>query len=242
MLEQLGNLFFRRRGPLSGAVLGLVVLTTGAVSSRRPASPETAAVADLIGLGLVMIGLVGRAIVVGYTAPGTSGRNQDGQVASSLNTAGPYSVVRHPLYLINLVGWVGIAALSGAWWIPIVALGLGMLLYGPIAIAEDAFLARRFGAEHGVWAARTPAMVPNAVRWRPPDRRFSWRAVLRREYPSLVVTSLAAYLVHAARGWPNWRPGLDPWWTGGVGLALGLATALRIVSHTTRWFEPRGNE
>ncbi len=240
MLERLGNLFFRRRGPLSGVVLVLVVVATGAAAAWRPVSPATGRAADLLGLAIVLLSLTGRGVVVGYTAPGTSGRNQEGQVAESLNTRGGYSVVRHPIYLLNLLGWIGIAALSGTWWIPIGALALGVGLYGPILVAEDAFLARRFGAEHRDWAALTPAVRPRIARWRRPDRRFSWRAVLRREYPSLVVTSLAAYLVHAARGWPAWRPDLAGWWTRGLLVALALATGLRIVSHTTRWFEARG--
>jgi protein-S-isoprenylcysteine O-methyltransferase Ste14 len=240
MLEQLGNFFFRRRGPLSGVVLVLVVVATGATAARRPVSPTTGRAADLLGLAIVLLSLAGRGVVVGYSAPGTSGRNQEGQVAESLNTRGGYSVVRHPIYLLNLLGWVGIAVLSGTWWIPIGALALGVGLYGPIIVAEDAFLDRRFGAAHRDWVARTSAVRPRTARWRRPERRFSWRAVLRREYPSLAVTSISAYLVHAARGWPAWRPDLGGGWTPGLLVALALAAALRIVSHTTRWFEPGG--
>lgn len=239
MLERLGHHFFRRRGPLSGVVLIMVVVVTGWMASRRPSSDPLQRIADATGLALVGVSLAFRALVVGGSAPGTSGRNQDRQIASTLNTTGAYSVVRHPLYLANLVAWVGIAVISAVWWLPLAMLAVGLALYGPILVVEDAFLEHRFGAEHRRWAEQTPALVPRFSHWRPTSRSFSWRAVLRREYPSLVVTAIAAYLVHLARTLQAWRSdGIDWRWTGGLLLALGLATILRIVSHTTTLLDP----
>jgi len=59
-----------------------------------------------IAIALSMFGFIIRAIAIGTTPKGTSGRNtKEGQVAESLNTKGIYSMVRHPLYLGNYFMW-----------------------------------------------------------------------------------------------------------------------------------------
>ena len=56
-------------------------------------------------------------LCVGFTPRGTSGRNtKEGQVAESLNTLGMYSMCRHPLYLGNLLMWLGIVMYMGHLW------------------------------------------------------------------------------------------------------------------------------
>ena len=71
-------------------------------------------------LPCLLVSLLGqtiRAITIGYTPRGTSGRNtSEGQVAESLNTRGIYGTVRHPLYVGNFFMWMGIVLFTGSWW------------------------------------------------------------------------------------------------------------------------------
>ena len=53
-----------------------------------------------------------RIYTVGTTPAGTSGRNRDKQIAEKLNKTGVYSIIRHPLYLGNLLIWLGVAFLQ----------------------------------------------------------------------------------------------------------------------------------
>ena len=94
---------------------------------------------------LSTLGLALRAAVVGRTPHRTSGRNTLEQVADSLNTTGMYSLVRHPLYLGNFVGWLGVALFPRD---PVVLLGSVLayaIYYERIMMAEERFLRGRFG-------------------------------------------------------------------------------------------------
>jgi hypothetical protein len=159
-----------------------------------------------LGLVPIAVGFGLRALVVGTAPRGTSGRSTRELVAAELNTGGLYSMVRHPLYLANLLLWIGLATTTGSWWVvPVIGLAF-FLAYRSIIAAEEAFLARRFGATYHGWAERTPALWPNPRRWRPAALPFSLKIVLRQEYYGLftvvlflAVLELAANVIDRGR-------------------------------------------
>lgn len=133
------------------------------------------------GISVAGVGL--RAATVGYVSRRTSGRNtKKGQVADELNTTGMYSIVRHPLYLANMIIMAGFLLATGSIWLIAVCLLACCLHYERIACAEESFLMERFGARYRAWADKTPAFLPRASLWAPPTRGFCWRTALKREY------------------------------------------------------------
>jgi protein-S-isoprenylcysteine O-methyltransferase Ste14 len=140
--------------------------------------------------GVSVMGLAIRCITVGYAPAGTSGRNTKRQVARQLNTAGLYSLIRHPLYLGNFLIGLGVSCAPAVWWLPVSYCVMFCAYYERIMFAEEAFLRRKFGHKFDRWAARTPAFIPRTVRWRKPALPFSFRNVLRREYTGLMVVIL----------------------------------------------------
>jgi protein-S-isoprenylcysteine O-methyltransferase Ste14 len=195
-------------------------------------------VADVAGLALIALATGLRAHVAATAPRGTSGRNRTRQLATSLSTTGLYSLVRHPLYFANLMAWAGVGLLSGSWWVAGGTIAVGLAFYGPIVVAEDAFLERSFGDAHREWVARTPSLIPRLRGWRPAATRIQWRTLLRREYPSSVVIATAVYLVHAARTieWPN-PASVSVAWTTAFALVLAGALCLRLISHRTDLLE-----
>lgn len=210
--------------PRSGAVLFryrsyfppllMVVLVLGLIAGRDTRT-EPGLDRRLLGIGLVTValGLGVRAFVIGTVPRGTSGRSTLEQVAEELNTSGLYSVVRHPIYLGNLVIWLGLAAATAVWWAPLVVALAFAGFYRRIIVTEEEFLAREFGEPFTAWAAVTPAVLPNVRRWRPPSLPFSIKIVLRQEYYGLftvvlflVLLELAAHVIdegiwRVGRGW-----------------------------------------
>ena len=68
-----------------------------------------------LSLGIASLGAIIRIITSGYAALGTSGNIKDQAIAKELNTTGPYSLVRNPLYVGRILNFTGIAMLSGSW-------------------------------------------------------------------------------------------------------------------------------
>ena len=135
-------------------------------------------------LGLIVLGQLVRALTIGFVPNGTSGRNVTSQLAVKLNTTGLYSLTRNPLYLGNCLSILGILLYVQDPWLALVAVLFLTLYYGAIIMAEESFLAGRFGADYRQWASRTNAFLPSLRRWTPPDLPFSWRFTLRREHSS----------------------------------------------------------
>ena len=90
-----------------------------------------------LSLGVASAGAIVRVFTSGWAALGTSGRAKVAAEASELNTTGPYSLVRNPLYVGRILNFTGIAMLSGSWVFGAIVFLLGILIYERISIYEE---------------------------------------------------------------------------------------------------------
>lgn len=228
VLEPLGRWLFRRRSLLPIFLLPVVALSV-AVGRPEPGGGWTWVSGVLVAIGLSL-----RALVIGRVPARTSVRNVHRFQAETLNVTGMYSLVRHPLYLANVVVAAGLlAALRepvGA-AIGVVAVGF---LYVAISSAEDAFLAARFGEAHARWRARTPAMLPTSRGWLPSPNPFSWRTVLRKEHPSWLAVPLIGLVIDGLTSWRLGNPSVSSGWIGTTGLGVVAFSLLRTLKYRTR--------
>jgi protein-S-isoprenylcysteine O-methyltransferase Ste14 len=84
-----------------------------------------------------------------------------GRKSDLVVSAGPYSIMRNPLYFFSAVGAVGVGAQSGS---VTVALFFGILCVSAFQIVirrEERFLAGQFGADYQEYLARVPRFWPN---------------------------------------------------------------------------------
>ncbi len=181
--EKRGNWLFRRRSyfPLLILPLLLAALRDSEYIGRH-FGDGVQTVWEIFCILISFSGLGLRMLTVGWVPEGTSGRNTQGQLAKFLNTQGPYSMMRHPLYLGNFMITLGFALFVQVWWFVVMFSLLFCLFYERIIFAEEAFLEKEFGETFQKWADATPAFFPNLRKWRRPAARFSWRMVLKREY------------------------------------------------------------
>ncbi len=229
-----GDVFFRWRSYLP-LVLLPVMFGAIAVSPYRIRSRAI----DLgWEIGCVLLALAGWAIrvyTVGVAAPGTSGRNTRRQKAAFLNTTGPYSVVRHPLYLANSIIAFALALFSRAWILPVVVGLVAPTFYALIAQREEQYLRERFGAPFDRWAARVPGMLPALRQFVPAERRFDPTCIIRREFYALVVILTMPMIIDLCVDfWETGTPTPDPVWTPVAGFGAATFLVLRFLKTRRR--------
>ncbi len=115
---------------------------------------------ELSGLFLLSICSMGRLWSLMYIS---------GNKRRELVTEGPYSIVRHPLYLFSLIGSFGIGLASEN----LLVLGLIIvfyLLYYPFTIlAEERKMTNKFGDAYREYMKRTPRFIPKLSLYKEPE-------------------------------------------------------------------------
>lgn len=239
--EASGNWLFKRRSwlPLVLYPFALAILYFYPAPTHAAISSETW---GLICLGISLSGQVVRALTVGFTPKGTSGRNtEEGQVAETLNQTGIYSVVRHPLYLGNFLMWLGLFMFIGIWWFVLLCALAYWLYYERIMYAEEEFLRRLYTSRYEAWALRTPAFLPRLSGWVPSNLDFSFRNVLKREYNGLFASIVSFALLNlCSNRFATGQLRLDPLWQVCLVAGAVLFAVLRTLKKSTRVLDLEG--
>ncbi len=114
-----------------------------------------------------------------------------------LITAGPYAMMRNPLYVGNLFLWTGFAVWSALLWMLPVAWVVFGLQYRAIAKWEAAFIRSIYGPAYDEYARQVRAWMP---RWPPAAASGSgplhpWREVLFSERGTLLAVAVMSGLL-----------------------------------------------
>jgi len=113
---------------------------------------------------------------------------------------GPFALVRNPLYVGNILLWVGFAIAARLLWLAPVILVLLALEYHAIVRWEETLLESRLGQAYRDYAARVPRWVP--LLFNRGDRkdpfgkdRFSWNDTLFSERGTFVAMAVGYLLL-----------------------------------------------
>lgn len=235
--EREGNWLFKWRGQMP-VLLFLLAIPAIYFTDTYFFAPRIRTVLLVASVAICIFGQAIRAITVGTTPRGTSGRNRDAQEAETLNTKGIYSIVRHPLYVGNYLMWAGIALFTLSIPYFIIMSLLFCLYYERIMFAEERYLERKFGDEFREWANRVPAFFPSTGDHRPSGIPFSMKTVLRREYSGILAAVIGFLFVSVLRRYDT----IDIWYiTNGelwiLGATVVFTFGLRIIKKTTSWLD-----
>lgn len=178
-------------------------------------------------LGVASLGAIVRVFTSGWAALGTSGRAKVAAEASELNTTGPYSLVRNPLYVGRILNFTGLAMLSGSWVFGAIVFLLAILIYERISVYEEEYLREKFGQAHADWARDVPALLPRLHGWVSPKYPFWWKRMIWREQNKLFLLATCVFLTWFARLGFDWNA-IPPEAMGWV-VAYGVLVVVRFA-------------
>ncbi len=196
-IVRLGGWLFRHRTsiPLPVAI-AILTLRLG----ETPPSPFLVGV----GVGVTVVGELIR--LWGVYHIGAISRTRSERLGPLIAT-GPFALLRNPLYVGNIVLWVGFALIARLIWLAPVILVLLALEYHAIVRWEETLLESRLGQTYRDYAARVPRWIPTFSRSDRGERGlrrqregFSWRATLFSERGTFVAMALGYLLL-----WPKAR-------------------------------------
>lgn len=112
--------------------------------------------------------------------------------------AGPFSRVRNPLYLGNMLTYLGIGVMANAWfpWLILLAALWFMFQYSQIILLEEEFLEKRFGETYLEFKRNVPRFFPRFSAYVNPVQSKqlpNWKEAVhseRRTFQALVLVFL----------------------------------------------------
>ena len=143
------NLFFKSRSYTPVPILLMMLYFA------RPNSPYL-----LLGIVLIVIGEIIRLKSVSFAGGETRTMNVG---ASSICKSGPYSIVRNPLYIGNVMIYVGFAFVAGSVYvvtITLITLVYFLIQYSLIISLEEEALEEKFGDEYIAYKKLVPSILP----------------------------------------------------------------------------------
>jgi protein-S-isoprenylcysteine O-methyltransferase Ste14 len=185
-LVSIGHLFFRYRG-----YQFLIYLLVIIIGIKHLSMVKDNHLYEISCFYVALLGMLIRALTVGYVSIGTSGRNCHEQEAFELNTTGMYSIVRNPLYIGNFFIFLGIVMLVQDLKLILLSCLLYWLFYDLIILTEEDFLLNKFKDQYVKYANEVNCLIPSFKNYKKPDKQFSPHMVLMREHDTLLTTVLA---------------------------------------------------
>jgi len=149
------------------------------------------------GFILLAIGELGRIWANSYAG----GRTRTTKVgASKLCTSGPFAYLRNPLYLGNMIIYLGIVLIAGGstvWFMLCIMLLFFIIQYLLIVSLEQETLTKLFDKEYLTYCKNVPALIPRLTPWKLATKQepLCFKKVLKSEKSTLLNILLILILI-----------------------------------------------
>lgn len=160
--------------------------------------------AGVIVLGILLVAL-GQAIRIWAVRHiGTISRTRANRYGPLISD-GPYALVRNPLYIGNLLLWIGFVVWAGLLWMLPVAVIIFVLEYVAITGFEASLLTEKYPRDYAAYASHVPAWIPRLSNLREAlatRGSHPWREVFFSERGTLIaVFVMTILLILKGRAW-----------------------------------------
>jgi protein-S-isoprenylcysteine O-methyltransferase Ste14 len=192
---RIGGWLFRKRTSLPVPIILALVLI--------PAPGQSRGIGGLAAAGLLLVAAGESLRLWGVHHIGAISRTRTDSLGPLIDS-GPFALVRNPLYIGNLMLWVGVTVSSGlVWLVPFVAVLLGFE-YHAIVRWEERLLDNRMGLVYRDYLRRVPRWVPLLAAAPRGGRRAhasacSWRDTFFSERGTLLAI-VGGYVLLALKG------------------------------------------
>ena len=189
MMVKLGNFLFRNRNGLFPIFYLMLFVPSPEVFDN----PVTAMI---IGFSVTLVGQIIRVVTIGLVYIMRGGRNRR-VYAEELVTTGIFAHCRNPLYVGNILVLAGLGIASNSLIFMAVFLPIFLFFYQAIVLAEENFLAAKFGEQYADYRRKVNRWIPNLVGIGKTLRSmtFKWKRVVIREYNSTYIWMSGAVLI-----------------------------------------------
>lgn len=151
---------------------------------------------DVVAVAIALSGLTLRAAVIGYAYIKRGGLNKK-VYAEDLVTRGFFELCRNPLYLGNILIYVGVFLVHGSPYVFLIGTAAYVLIYSSIIAAEEFFLRAKFGAAYDAYCRDVPRWIPNLRRFGEATEgmRFNVKRVIMKDYSTVANVVIALLLL-----------------------------------------------
>lgn len=189
-----GNFLFRYRNYLFPLVLVVIILVA------NPGKAVPAYVSAFVGILVVLSGQAVRVAVIGLDYIKRGGKDKK-VAADNLVVTGIFAHCRNPLYVGNLLILCGLLIAYGNLWACIAGVLFFYLSYSAIIMAEENFIAAKFGDEYKEycrnvprWFFRIEGLYSTLFR-----NKFNWQRVINKDYTTMTTWMISLVLLFTAR-------------------------------------------
>lgn len=195
VMVRIGDFFFRfRDGLFPLIIIGLFLLAVPPTELFHSERLEN--LKDIVALAIVFSGIAFRGLVIGFVYIKRGGLNKK-VYAEDLVTSGIFGLCRNPLYVGNLLVYVGVFLMHGNPLVMVLGIASFAFIYQCIVYAEEHFLRNKFGEGYEAYCRDVPRWLPNFSKFGTAveGMKFNFRKVIIKDYSTIATSLLAVTLV-----------------------------------------------
>ncbi|MBW7858183.1 MAG: hypothetical protein H3C43_07825 [Leptonema sp. (in: Bacteria)] len=241
LLITVGNFFFRWRDTAFSLILiaGLILIATplpGHWVTGWFGDIDTDQLFSIIGAGLVLLGIIVRALVIGFIYVKRAGDRKKIH-ADELFQDGLFRHTRNPLYVGNLFVVTGaiFTVNLGLFWF--IVLPFFYFVYYCIIFAEEDFLSKKFGEQYTEYMSQVNRLWPGKLKSIGSSFQnltFRFRRVVKVEHSSTSLTLFSIIIANIIKFRYRYSIGFNTELQIGLFVCLGLVVLYFVTAATLK--------
>lgn len=192
---RIGDFLFKHR---SFTPVPLIILV--AILFKPVNLGENNIVVNVVGLAVSLLGEMIRVMTVGFSFPGTSGRETYLR-ADHLNSTGIYSVVRNPLYIGNFFMFSGIVIVFANIYAVVMFTVFLVGQYYFIVLSEENYLKGKYGKKYKEYCSGVRRIIPKLWGYVKNENPFNLKKVIFKEKDGIFNVLMMFLLVLLYKEW-----------------------------------------